>query len=258
MATTSKPQSRTASPQKTAAKPNKGPIVVHVVHANAVAINFSISSDALRESIPQGLTIDHYKGDTFVSLVCMELKRVPFCGLPIVPRFCELSLRCFVSERENPQHKGVYYLKYYTSSKFGSWVLGNLIPHQPQQLSIKANNKIVGQNPPELDYQWKVEGHDNRLRIRGRDQIVRRESAGKLEFILAHSSRYLSLKGQTTAYDVSRPKWVLWDAAQANFTCDVRRLFGKKYVKPLAARPVSVFLSAGSPVALHKSRTLGD
>ena len=259
MATTSNHKSQTpqnTSPRSALPSRPKAKEVVSLVHANAVAINFAIKADALHASIPQQLVLDYHKGDAFVSLVCMEIKRLSFCGLPIVPRFCELSLRCFVSERDSPGNRGVLYLKSYASSKFGAWVLSNLIPHSHSVMKIKANNKSGGQRPPDLDYQWKIEGHDNRMRIRGRDQITRQDPSSKLGFIMSHSSRYQTIHGQTSVYDISRPQWVLWDAAQANFTCDVRRLFGKEYVKPLAARPVSVFLSAGSKVTLHQPREL--
>lgn len=259
MATTSNPQSQnptnSSSAQASTSRP-KGKRVVDLVHANAVAINFAIKADALESSVPQQLKLDFYEGDTFVSLVCMEVKRLSFCGLPIVPKFCELSLRCFVSERDNPENQGVLFLKSYASSKFGAWVLSNLIPHSHSVMKIKAKNDSEGPRPPDLDYQWKIEGHDNRMRIRGRDIISRHDSSSKLGFIMAHSARYQTIHGHTSVYDVTRPEWVLWDAAQANFTCDVRRLFGKEYVKPMAARPVSVFMSAGSRVTLHQPREL--
>lgn len=233
-------------------------IATRVNFANAVAINFSMSADALEEYIPQGLVLDYYKGETYVSLVCMEVKGLTFLGLPMVPRFCELSLRCFVSERADSSRRGVFILKSYASSKFGSWVFGNLIPNSHQVLPIKANNQFGANRAPDLDYQWKVEGHENRMRIRARDRIARIDPSSKLGFILSHSTRYQSIQGQVTVYDVGRPEWDLWDAAQANFTCDVRRLFGTKFVKPLAARPVSVFLSPGSKVTLHKPSPLAS
>lgn len=230
--------------------------LVKLVHANCVTINFTISPDVLKSSIPHGLTLDYYKGDTFVSLVCMQIKSLPFCGLPIIPRFCELSLRCFVSETDDPTRKGVLYLKSYLSGKFGAWALGNLVPHNYQGLAIKANHQGGDLEAPEIDYAWKVEGHENRLRVRARDRIAKKETSTKVGFVVSHSSHYQASQGSTIGYDITRPEWVLWDAAQANFTCDVRRLFGAPFVKPLAARPVSVFVSAGSEVTLHRPRKI--
>lgn len=233
----------------------QGPVAVTVQHSNAVALNFVIGSDILASALPAGLVVDHHKGDTFISLVCMQVRKIPFCGMPIVPGFCELSLRCFVSERENPDRKGVLILKSYASGSLGPWVLGNIVPMEHGSLPIKSQCK-TGKGAPELDYGWKIEGHENRMRIRGRDQIMKMDSSSKLGFILAHRSRYLTHKGITSAYDVTSPEWAIWDAAQANFTCDVRRLFGAQYVKPLGARPISVYVSEGSMVKLHKARKI--
>ena len=152
MVTTSNAPSRPA--RLSSAVPALAPTkpLVNLVHANAIALNFTIDAKVLEPNIPSGLTLDHYKGDTFVSLVCMEIRRLPFLGLPIVPRFCELSLRCFVSQRNDHRRQGVLYLKSYASRKLGAWVLGNLLPHPYQQLGIKANNVGYGdQSVPEID-----------------------------------------------------------------------------------------------------------
>ena len=256
MATTSKNPARSGKSAISKSQKAEGKVVVSARHANCVALNFSIPSKVLEPSLPAGLVLDHHKGDTFVSLVCMEIQKLTFCGLPIVPRFCELSLRCFVSERENHRRKGVLYLKSYSSSKFGSWVLNNVIPHQHGPLPIRSKSQ-TGNGAPELDYHWKVEGHENRMRIRGRDRLIKKLDPGsKLGFFLSHDSRYITHQGTTIGYDLSTPDWVYWDAAQANFTCDVRRLFGAQYVKPLAARPVDVVLSEGSLVKLHLPRSI--
>ena len=58
--------------------------------------------------------------------------------------------------------------------------------------------------------------------------------------------------GQTLEYAVARPQWVVWNAAQANFTCDVRRLFGPEFEKPLSRRPASVFVTSGSEVVIYR------
>ena len=227
--------------------------MIKLTHSNAVAVNFSISAKVLADSLPNNLVLDYYKGDTFISLICMEIGKVPFLGLPIVPRFYELSLRCFVSLRDDQQRKGIFILKRYASSRLGSWVLGSLLPNLYQPLPIKRNHKnAVDGQAPEIDYQWNVEGNLNRLRVRGRGQITKKESGSKLGFILSHATRFQSIQGRTYCYDVTSPEWALWDAGQANFTCDVRRLFGKQFVKPMGARPVSVFVSPGSQVTLHR------
>ncbi len=247
--------SRTTNASNVSAQlpPPSGKPMTSVVHANATALNFTIDPKILAPSIPASLTLDYYKGDCFVSLVCMEIRKLPLLGLPLIPKFCELSLRCFVSQRSDSNRRGVLYLKTYGSSKLGCWALHNLVPHEYQLLNIKSNSRGYGDNQaPEIDYQWKVEGNDNRVRIKGRDPITKRQPGTKVGFILDHLSRYQVSHGSTFYYDIDRPKWVLWDAAQANFTCDVRRLFGKQFVRPLAARPVSVFIAAGSKVTLRR------
>ena len=105
---------------------------------------------------------------------------------------------------------------------------------------------------PEVSYQWRVNENWNKLRIRARGKIKNTDPSTKVGFILQHFNLYKSFEGKTFEYKVRQPMWSVWDAAQASFTCDVQQLFGKDFVKPLARRPASVFVSSGSNVTYFK------
>ena len=105
---------------------------------------------------------------------------------------------------------------------------------------------------PSVDYQWKVGDHWNRLRIKARGRIRRSERETKHGFILGHDNNYSQRKNETLEYRAERPRWTIWDAAQANFTCDVKQLFGYEFEKPLGRRPASVFVSSGSDVTIFR------
>ena len=43
-----------------------------------VAINFEVSPSILKDKVPKGLELDFYNKETYVSLVCMVVRKAPF------------------------------------------------------------------------------------------------------------------------------------------------------------------------------------
>jgi hypothetical protein len=44
----------------------------------------------------------------------------------------------------------------------------------------------------------------------------------------------------------------VWQTSEAEFDCDVKRVYGDRFVKCLSARPASAFVAEGSPVIVRK------
>ncbi len=255
MATTS--QLPTSTNKKNA--PRQKPLL-KAAFTELVAINFEVSPSILKDKVPKGLELDFYNKETYVSLVCMVVRKAPFFGLPLAPKFCELSLRFYVRHPSDPKNrKGTCFLRNYLSSASGIRAFSTRLGTDYRKLKMKFENSGFqgGEHEiPHAEYQWKVDDHWNKLRIRARNRIKNTGPDTKVGFILDHSNHYQMVKGKTILYRVQRPKWDAWDAAQANFTCDVQRLFGNEFVKPLAKRPASVFVSPGSDVTIFKPATV--
>jgi hypothetical protein len=243
MVTTSKPPPNPKIDLKTLIKPS---------FTELVCVNFAIDRDVLEPYVPGGLQLDDYNGETYVSLIATCIRNVGFMGLP--RRFNELSLRLYVKRRDTAiSRSGTCFLKNFVSSGTGAWRLSSTFGREFNRLKIKSNNSGFGEDQiPEVDYSWSIEDHTNRLRVKARAPIKNDGPGTKVGFILSHTTHYESIGGQTFEYQVERPNWIVWDAAQANFTCDVKRLFGKEFVKPLARRPASVFVTAGSQVTIFQ------
>ena len=241
-------------PTQTKAPTTQRPLMT-AAFTELVAINFQVQPKILADKIPKGLELDFYNDETYVSLVCMVIRNAPFLGMPITPRFAELSLRFYVRHPADPKNrKGTCFIRNYVSSGTGVRTLGSRFETDYRKLKMKFKNSgFTNENEiPSAEYQWKVGDHWNKLRIRARSKIKNTGPDTKVGFILEHSNHYQSLKGKTIVHKVQRPAWNAWDAAQANFTCDVKTLFGNEFVKPLAKRPASVFVSPGSPVTIFK------
>jgi uncharacterized protein YqjF (DUF2071 family) len=254
MATTSR------TPTKSVAKTKP---LMKARYSDLVAINFQVDAKILRPLVPPGLELDFYNGETYVSLIAMMLKNVKIWGLPfpLVPSSPELSLRFYVQRKIGDEvEKGACLIKDYISGSTAAWFLESQFKTEFAKMKIKCQSSGFGENViPEVEYQWKVNENWNKLRVRARSRIKSGPNPmdTKVGFILEHNNYFGTFEGKTVAYRVERPKWEIWDAAQANFTCDVSQLFGKKFVKPLAKRPASVFVTGGSAVTVYKPVVVG-
>jgi uncharacterized protein YqjF (DUF2071 family) len=252
MTTTSNKPETTNPPQKK--------LLLKAAFTEMVAVNFQIAPKILADRVPRGLELDFFHDETYVTLVCMVMRKVGLMGIPLTRGFVEMSLRFYVRRPNNPtHHNGTCTLKTYVSSSTGAFILGSKFDMPFPKLKMKYKNsgfQRSGDAVPEVEYRWKVEDHWNMLRIRARSRIKNTGPDTKVGFILDHTNHYQSHNGKTLEYYVRHPKWSAWDAAQANFTCDVKQLFGKEFVKPLAKRPASVFVSRGGDVRVYRPTTL--
>lgn len=237
--------------RKESASPPTTRRLLKAEYHDIVAANFQIDPAILEEYLPRHLELDDFNGDTYVTLMAMVVRKVNMLGLPRY--FCELSLRFYVRRTGPIRRKGTCFLKNYVSSPTGAWVLSSKFGRPFQKIKItQANSGFRGSGVPEAVYNWQVEENVNKLRVKARSPIKNDGLDTKVGFILSHTNHYESIKGKTFEYRVKRPNWVAWDAAQANFTCDVKRLFGPQFVKPLARRPASVFVTAGSEIEIFR------
>ena len=243
----------TTTSQKPAQK-----VLMTAKFSELVAVNFAIDPKILEPRVPRGLELDFYNDETYVSLICMMLRDVRVWGIPIhiATGFEEINLRFYVRRREGDGYRrGCCFIKDYVSSGAAAWILGSLFKAEFQKLKMKHSNSGFDGAPesvPSVDYQWKVGDHWNRLRIKARSRIQKTSRDTKHGFILMHDNEYSQRDGKTLEDRASRPAWTIWDAAQANFECDVKNLFGREFQRALSRRPASVFVTGGSDVTIYR------
>jgi uncharacterized protein YqjF (DUF2071 family) len=219
-----------------------------------VLINFEADAKLLKRITPKGLEPDLYQGKGHISLVSKTVRKVRFKGLPLTRDFASLGLQLYVREPHADGYRfGTFFLKQYVQRSMAAWLMNKLtkceITHMPMEMK-KA--KVPVNRPPDLQYLWKVRERLNDIRIRGRSRVKEIRPDTKLEYVLRHADRYVVNEKGIWRSRLSTPEWIIWDVAQAKFDCDVERLFGSQFVKAMAKRPASVFLSRGNEVAISK------
>lgn len=260
-------RSKSSSPKNVVSQKSdaaKAKVLFTAGFSELVALNFQIDPRLLQRHVPKGLELRFFEGETYVSLVAMVLRRVKVWGFPIsvAGGFGELNLRFYVRRKDGDGYQhGACFLKDYVSSATGAWILGSVFKANFGRLKMNHENSGFNskdpQAVPKVDYRWKVGESDNRIRIRARKKLTRIAPDSKVGFILDNTNEYSRREGKTYEYRADHPRWTIWDAAQANFTCDVGKLFGDEFVKPLSKRPASVFVSGGSNVTIYRPTVVG-
>lgn len=242
----------------------KAKVLFSAGFSNLVALNFQIDPRLLQRHVPKGLELRFFEGETYVSLVAMVLRSVKVWGfpLPVAGGFGELNLRFYVRRKDGDVYQhGACFLKDYVSGATGAWVLGSVFKADFARLKIKHENSGFNSDDPnvvpKVDYSWKVGESSNRIRIVARKKMTQISPNSKVGFFLDNSNEYSRREGKTLEYRAEHPRWTIWDAAKANFTCDVKKLFGEEFVKPLSRRPASVFVSGGSNVKIYRPTIVG-
>jgi hypothetical protein len=80
-----------------------------------VMLNYEVDPALLRDYVPQGVELDAFAGNTFVSLVGFRFLRTKLLGIVAVPfhtNFDEVNLRFYVRRREGAeQRRGVVFMR---------------------------------------------------------------------------------------------------------------------------------------------------
>ena len=229
-----------------------------------VVINFDVDPRIVEKHLPDGLQVDLYNDHTFVTVIAFTCKDTMLKGMriPFHSNYLQLQLRCYVKRNVDDQVKrGVFFLKRYVPSRrvarLMSWWTGQ------EYLPLKMRNDCTGFHEtdpkimPEAQYEWQINDHWNKLKIKARSERRKIRPEGKDRFILDHKYAYYANSKGLFEYRVESPPWLYWDAASGDMDIDVEPLFGKDFARPMRHRPSSVTLSRGSDVTVFKSQQIG-
>ncbi len=219
-----------------------------------VLINFEADAKLLKKITPKGLEPDLYQGKGHVSLVAKTVRQLRYKGLPLSRDFASVGLQLYVREPHNGDYRyGTFFLKHFVQRSMAAWFMSKLTQSEVLQIPMKMKkSKVPVNRPPDIEYLWKIRERWNDIRIRGRSRVKEIRPDSKIGYILRHADRYVVNEKGIWRSELSTPEWIIWDVAQAKFDCDVEHLFGSQFVKAMAKRPVSVFLSRGNAVSLSK------
>jgi uncharacterized protein len=220
-----------------------------------VMLNYVVEPDLLRPHLPNGVELDTWNGQNYVSMVGFLFQRTRVLGLcvPWHVNFEEVNLRFYVRRRaQEGWRRGVVFIKEIVPRRFIAAVARRCYnePYgaMPMRHSIETENGRL-RSGGSVEYAWHHQGGWNSLRATtiGAPQLP--SEGSEAEYITEHYWGYTAQPGGgCKEYRVEHARWNVWPAQQAALRCDVASLYGEKFVKPLGAPLQSAFLAEGSPV----------
>ncbi len=225
-------------------------------------INYKVDPGVLLPFIPRGAELDAWNNCAFVSVVGFLFLNTRVLGLPIPfhRNFEEINLRFYVRHKAGggPEgwRRGVVFVKEIVPR----WAIATVarVVYNENYVARRMSHRIdlnggtIARNGS-VEYSWREGEKLNRIRARTVGEAQPLAAGSEEEFITEHYWGYAAQRdGGCVEYQVEHPPWRVWQTSEAEFDCDVKRVYGDQFVECLSARPASAFVAEGSPVIVRK------
>ena len=213
--------------------------------------NYEVAPELLVNRVPRGTALDFHDGKCFVSLVAFMFLDTRVLGIPVPfhVNFEEVNLRFYVKrEIETEVKRGVVFVKEIVP-RFAIATVARLFYGEPYEAWQMSHSKMEN----ELSYAWWKADCTNQIKVEtGENTGVPVENSHG-EFIIEHYWGYTN-RGETRTdeYKLEHPKWELFEIKNYEIKCDFGRLYGAEFAFLTDAKPHSIFMAKGSPIAVYK------
>jgi len=221
---------------------------------NLAMLNYEIDPAILAPYVPAGTELDQWNGKTFVSVVAFQFLDTRVFGwtIPYHRNFEEANLRFYVRRQTADGWKrGVVFIREIVP-RLAIAQVACRVYHEPY-IALPMGHRIegVGEAVKTAEYWWRFQGHQHGIKLTTSSPPQPLAAGSEAEFITEHYWGYNRQRdGSTLEYEVTHPRWRIYDVASAHLECDVAALYGPQFQESLAAQPSSAFLAEGSEVAV--------
>ena len=227
-----------------------------------VMLNYEVAPHLLSPFVPRDTELDFWQGCCYASIVGFLFLETRVLGVPIPfhQNFEEVNLRFYVRRKvADGWRRGVVFIKEivprHAIAAVARVIYNENYVARPMRHSLQrsAENPDLLAPGSTVEYAWRETGVWQRLRatLTGTPQPL--APGSEAEFITEHYWGYAAQRdGGCVEYQVEHPPWLVWQAQTAQFECDVARVYGAQFVRPLSAKPLSAFVAAGSPIVVRR------
>jgi uncharacterized protein YqjF (DUF2071 family) len=222
-------------------------------------LNFEIEAAILRPYVPVGTELDIWNGKTFVSVVGFLFLNTKVLGIPIPfhRNFEEVNLRFYVRYKASDGwRRGVVFIKEIVP-RFAIATVARVV-YNENYVALAMRHALEKERDSLkraslVEYGWRYRGEWNFLRVQIKDDAKALITGSEEEFITEHYWGYAAQKnGGCVEYQVEHPPWTVWQVSDSQLHCDVKSIYGEKFVEAMTARPSSAFLAAGSEIIVRR------
>ena len=224
---------------------------------NLIMANYAVPQEVLLPYLPAGVEPDLFRGEAFVSLVGFMFKNTRLFGIPIplMGSFEEINLRFYVKRIEEDKiRRGVVFINETVPYKPVAWLANKL--YKEHYTAVPTRNLIAeSQSLKQIQYEWKVNGNWNKIKVEAAQQTNEMQPDSHEEFIFEHYYGYTRVNQfQTQEYEVQHPRWRIHNIQHHQIHCDFKACYGPDFAFLNNALPSSVILAQGSVVSVKWKR----
>jgi uncharacterized protein YqjF (DUF2071 family) len=223
---------------------------------NLIMANYIIDPAILKPFLPPKTELDFYHGECYVSLIGFMFEQTKMLGMriPFHINFEEVNLRFYVRVKDgNTWKRGAVFIKEIVPKFAITMVANSLYREKYVTLPMKHFYEETTEEI-NLGYEWKYKGSWNKLEATTELKNSPMIAGSKEEFIAEHYWGYSKYNALTTfEYAVQHPSWFVHKVKSYNIECNFEKLYGSEFAFLDNAKPDTVFMAQGSPIAiLHK------
>ncbi|MCI0665583.1 MAG: DUF2071 domain-containing protein [Acidobacteria bacterium] len=222
-------------------------------------INYEIDPVILAPFVPRGTELDQWRGKSFVSIVGFLFLKTQVLGFPIPyhRNFEEINLRFYVRRHSfEGRRRGVVFIKEIVPRSAIAAIARMVYNENYSARRMKHLIDLNGGNlTPEgsVEYGWREDERWNFVRARITGEPQQLIAGSEEEFITEHYYGYTAQRdGGSIEYRVEHPSWRVWQVSEAQFDCDVARVYGNPFVQSHFDKPTSAFVAEGSAITVHR------
>ena len=225
---------------------------------NLIMANYIVDPKVLVPYLPNGVELDFYNGQTYVSLVGFMFKNTRIFQVPIpgLGTFEEINLRFYVTRKKGKELKrGVVFINETVPNKLVAWIANRLYNEHYIAVPTKHEWNVNAENKT-IEYRWKIAKKWNSLSVIAglEKKLMAKESFE--EFIFEHYYGYSRInKSISEEYQIEHARWKINDVIQYTINCDFEKMYGNNFDFLNSSIPKSVIIAEGSAVAVNWQRT---
>ena len=219
-----------------------------------VFLNYEVDCALVQRYVPSGTELDLLDGRALVSIVAFRFLDTRLLGVPVPLHrdFDEINLRAYVRRKvDGVWQRGVVFVRELVPRPAIAWT-ARLAYNEPYRaVRMRHEISVDGMGAGRFRYEWRQAGawHHVYATTTGVPRPIDPDDA--TGFITEHYLGYTPQRdGGTVQYQVSHPRWNVWQAERAEFSCDVDAVYGREWRDALTASPVSAFVCDGAPVSI--------
>lgn len=226
-----------------------------------VMAQYEVAPEALKPWLPQGLELDLFHGQCFVSLVgfLFDRVRVKAVAIPFHTRFEEVNLRFYVTRGmpDGSCRRGVVFVREFVP-RTAITLVARCFYEEPYTTMPMRHSIVSNGSSIHVEYAWYYGARWHHIAADGGVVAAPIAAGTEEEFVSEHYWGYTRRsRGATEEYEVKHPQWDVYPVRNFSVQADFAALYGPAFAALNGAQPASVLIAEGSAVAVLQGTRLG-